>query len=93
MKFTTQANANMTCLQGYVETTFAELVACFGPSEGSGDKVTQNWALEFEDGTVATIYDWKTNMTIHGPYHWHIGGHSNLAVGQVRQALMDHQAQ
>jgi DNA-binding ferritin-like protein len=39
--------------------------------------------LEFEDGTVATIYDWKEYQTPMGLYHWHIGGRNNLAVHRV----------
>ena len=90
MKFTTTADINMTCLQGYVESTYAELVACFGPSNGGGDKTTQEWTLAFTDSsTVASIYDWKTGVTPLGKHHWHVGGHSNLAVGLVQQALSD----
>jgi len=43
--------------------------------------------LEFEDGTVATIYDWKEYETPMGLYRWHIGGKNNLAVARVTRAL------
>jgi len=43
--------------------------------------------LAFEDGTVATIYDWKEYETPMGLYHWHIGGMSKLAVARVQQAF------
>ena len=87
MKFTTEADANRTCLQGYVEAYYHQLVEVFGEPEGGGDKTTVEWCLEFEDGTVATIYDWKEYETPMGLYHGHIGGHNNLAVARVTRAL------
>ena len=44
-------------------------------------------ALEFADGTVATIYDWKEYETPMGLYSWHIGGMSKKAVDRVTQAF------
>lgn len=87
MKFTKNANANMTSLKGEFPITYAELVEIFGvPDHGpndQGDKVTCKWKLEFEDGTVATIYDWKMYSTPVDEYDWHIGGHSEAAVDRV----------
>jgi len=88
MKFTKQANPNMTHLQGYVTTDYDTLVAVFGePDDRNGDKVTCEWRLQFEDGTVATIYDWKEYYTPLGTYDWHIGGMSKRAVELVQQQL------
>lgn len=78
---------NGSHLQGYVETTFAKLEKVFGPSQGEGDKTTQNWVLEFEDGTIATIYDWKTYSTPKGRFEWHVGGFDKKAVELVEQAI------
>jgi len=87
MKFTKDANANMTSLKGEVNITFSELCEVFGkPDHGPNadmDKVTCEWALKFADGTIATIYDWKTGHTPFGPYEWHIGGHDYTAVERV----------
>ena len=80
-----------THLVGYVETTFAELVKTFGePHYGeSGDgKTTAEWALQFYDGTIATIYDWKEPKTPKKKYDWHIGGHTDYAVVFVKLALL-----
>ena len=97
MKFTNDANANMTSLKGEFVITFAELVEIFGrPDHGPNadlDKVTCEWALTFEDGTVATIYDWKTNRTPMGEYEWHIGGHSEAAVDHVVDTIAMHRDQ
>ena len=87
MKFTNDADANGTCLQGYVQAYYHQLVEVFGEPEGGGDKTTVEWCLEFEDGTVATIYDWKEYETPMGLYHWHIGGKNNLAVARVTRAF------
>ena len=67
---------------GYVTTTYAELVKLFGePNNGSADgKTTCEWRIEFDEGLVATIYDWKTNSVPRDLYKWHIGGHSQRSV-------------
>jgi len=43
--------------------------------------------LEFEDGTVATIYDWKLYETPYDEYQWHIGGKSFKAVERVLDVM------
>jgi len=84
MKFSKDAYADGTSLQGYVTAYYHELVEVFGePDLTNGDKVTAEWCLEFEDGTVATIYDWKEYETPMGSYRWHIGGKDGMAVGAV----------
>ena len=88
MKFTKDANANGTSLQGYMTAYYHQLVEVFGePDVTFGDKVTAEWCLEFEDGTVATIYDWKEYETPMGSYRWHIGGRDGMAVGAVHDAF------
>ncbi len=91
MKFENDSNINGTSWKGEVRTTFAELVKTFGaPDDGPDadlDKVTCCWRLKFEDGTIASIYDWKTDYTPMGSYLWHIGGHSPAAVDRVLEAL------
>ena len=89
MKFTqaTWTEANGTHLQGYIRATYAELVERFGQPEGGGDKTTVEWCLAFEDGTIATIYDWKLDETPTDMYNWHIGGKNKTAVWFVAQAL------
>jgi hypothetical protein len=77
MKFTKNADTNGTYLQGYLLARFEDLEAVFGESAGAGDKTTQEWSLKFEDGTVATIYD------------WHVGGASPQALVRVQQAFSE----
>ena len=87
MKFTTEANANGTCLQGHIQAYYHDLVEVFGEPDGGGDKTTVEWCLEFEDGTIATIYDWKEYETPTGRYNWHIGGKNKDAVYAVMDAF------
>jgi len=83
-----KVSINGTCLQGYIETTYDELVNVFGqPTELEGDKVTVEWILQFSDGTVASIYDWKLSETPMGTYRWHIGGMSQRAVDLVTDCM------
>ena len=69
-------------LQGGIEATFDQLVEVFGrpyngPDDHEGDKVSCEWNLLFNNGTYATIYDYKENgKTPRGMYDWHIGGQS-----------------
>ena len=88
MKFKTYRDFDMTSLQGYVNTTYDKLVEVFGePAVYTGDKVTCEWSLKFADGTIATIYDYKTDCTPLEEYDWHIGGFNAYAVKRVCETL------
>jgi hypothetical protein len=89
MKFTKDGDVNGTSLQGYVTAYYHELVEVFGEPDGGGDKTTVEWCLDFEDGTVATIYDWKEYETPMGQYRWHIGGRNYNAVSAVISTLRE----
>lgn len=80
-------DSNMTSLQGYVTTHYADLVKLFGEPLRGGDKTTAEWILKFEDGTVATIYDWKEYTTPMGWYDWHVGGNKRTVVALVQEVL------
>jgi DNA gyrase/topoisomerase IV subunit B len=89
-KLTSTLKANGTSLQGYVNTTFEHLENILGepiyPDSGDG-KVVCEWVLEFEDGTIATIYCWKLKTAPTTEYNWHIGGVSEKAVKYVEEIL------
>lgn len=92
MKFTKDALVNGTSFKGYVTASYSELVEKFGnpdfgPNDRGGDKVTCEWALEFEDGTIATIYDWKEYDTPMGEHNWHVGGRDYQAVERVLEVM------
>ena len=79
-----------THLVGKVETQYDTLVRVFGePTMAGGidEKSWCQWSLEFEDGTVATIYDWKEDMLPLELYDWHVGGRDQEALTLVLDTL------
>jgi hypothetical protein len=87
---------NGTCLQGYVDANYADLCEKFGePTDSDGYKVDAEWLIEFADGTVATIYNYKDGKNYCGEEgldveditDWHIGGKSKNALWLVEAAL------
>lgn len=84
-----------TWLQGYIETTRADLQEAFGEPifYEPGDKVTIEWSLQFEDGTIATIYDWKRYEDdapeLYEQMQYNIGGTSADAVARVKESLLE----
>jgi hypothetical protein len=92
----TPKDSEMTSLQGYVTTTRSALIETFGmpafiTDEAGWEKVTTEWIIKFDNGIVATIYDWKRYEegapSLNEVYEWHIGGNNDLAVSQVRSVL------
>ena len=82
-----------TSLRGYVKATRDELTEVFGnPQDYSlGDKVTTQWVIQFDSGSIATIYDWK-RYELGRPgfgefYEWHIGGNEFEVTELVTDAL------
>ena len=85
---------NGTSLQGFVEATYEELVDIFGePSHTHTpeelEKTQAEWWLLFSDGTIATIYDWKSIYPPEEVPTWNIGGHDMDAEYQVKQAIKE----
>lgn len=75
-------------LQGHVNVKFDELVAVFGfphglPSDGS----QVEWVVKFDDGTVATIYDWQQEANHWDVTEWHVGGFKRDAWFHVNDTL------
>lgn len=90
--FIKDGQINGTGLQGYINAYYSQLVDVFGepnfgPNDNSMDKVTCQWILTFENGTVATIYDWKEMDTPFSEYRWHIGGRSLDAISKVLEVF------
>jgi hypothetical protein len=84
----------MSCFQGYLNTTYDELVAAFGdpeigPNDNCDGKVSCEWTLMI-DGQECRIYDWKTGSTPTRRYDWHIGGYNQRAVTLVEDAFRQH---
>jgi hypothetical protein len=77
-----------TCFQGYICATYSQLLDKFGSPGNSFDsyKTDAEWVIEFDDGTVATIYNWKdgknycgdSGLEVEDITEWHIGGRTIL---------------
>lgn len=83
-----------TCLQGYVLTTYEELVEHFGaPARGSHPEVDVEWRILFHrDGSIVTVYNWvpangKLSAIPHEQRRWHIGGFDRWALRHMANEL------
>ena len=92
-------NVGGTFLQGYIKASYEQLVKTFGePHDPNGDnyKTDVEWAFEFADGTIATLYNWKNGKNYLGEaeglelndiYEWNVGGNSDKAVAKLLEKL------
>lgn len=87
-----EVNPNDTSLMGYIDIEYDKLVSLFGePTDSDGYKVDAQWDIEFEDGLIATIYNWKDGKNYNGEEgldvteitDWHIGGHKKDVVDRI----------
>ena len=94
-------NTGGTHLQGKLAMPYSELVQAFGkphyewkPTDLE-NKIDVEWAFEFEDGTIATLYNWKNGYAYCGTEglpldhitEWNVGGHSVDAVHRMAGAF------
>lgn len=92
----TNANIGNPFYQGEVHAPYETIRRLFGaPSKGDGYKTDAEWKVMFEDGTIATIYNWKNGRNYNGKSglpktritEWHVGGENKSAVMLVKQAI------
>ena len=85
-----------TSLQGYIITQYATLKKAFGkPNCGDEYKIDAEWDIEFDDGLIATVYNWKNGKAYCGAegtpktkiMDWHIGGKRQEAVDRIIDIL------
>tara|TARA_A100001011_G_C14317985_1_gene848905 strand:+ start:6416 stop:6820 length:405 start_codon:yes stop_codon:yes gene_type:complete len=92
-------NIRGTCYMGHFSATYHEIVGKIGPPHTSSDgyKTDAEWAIEFEDGTVATIYNWKDGknycglegLNVEDISDWHIGGNDKYVTDWVVDLVND----
>ena len=92
-------NVGGTFLRGYIKASYEQLVKTFGePHDPDGDnyKTDVEWAFEFADGTIATLYNWKNGhnylgeaegLEVNDIYEWNVGGNSDKAVAKLLEKL------
>ena len=82
--------------QGYIGADYVDLFNLINsPLMGDAYKVDAEWNIKFEDGTVATIYNWKngknylgdSGLKVHEMREWHVGGFSKVALLHVAKVM------
>jgi hypothetical protein len=86
-----------TYFQGQITETFEKLLEVFGTPLGASadNKVDVEWAVETDDGTIATIYNYKDGNAYCGEdgldpvdiVNWHVGGKSKSAAWEIEEIL------
>lgn len=86
--------ANGCSNTGKITATFETLVKLFGEperlkqSDGDDDKVQVEWVIEWEDGTISTIYDWKWyGVEPESIVEWNIGGLNYKSAAYVQELI------
>jgi len=97
MKYEKFEDTGGTHLQGYIDTTYENIVSVLGKQHHHGDdyKTDAEWNIKFEDGTIATLYNWKNGLNycrdeglpLEDITEWNIGGHSPRAVALLTDLL------
>ena len=88
-----EACCSGTCLQGEIDADYNRLLERLGPPCKGFDsyKSDAEWIIEFEGGSIATIYNWKDGKNYLGEggldlcdiKEWHVGGRSKEVVAWV----------
>jgi len=85
-----------TSLQGNIGAGYGILCKLFGqPHDSDGCKSDAGWDIEFDDGTIATIYNWKNGKNYCGRdgydtqkiTSWNVGGHSVDAFNRIKRIV------
>lgn len=94
-----EIDVNFSSFQGNITTDYSVLKKLFGvPGIGDDYKVSAEWDIEFEDGVIATIYDYKTSKKYCGNKtgvnktnnkYWHVGGFDKKALYHVQTLLSE----
>ncbi len=99
IKSINKADANGTHLQDYLYVDYKSIVARYGQpiSVVDGYKIDAEWIIEWEDGLVGTIYNWKNGKNYLGKdgiplvkiNEWNIGGKNKIVVRRIRDDIIN----
>ena len=93
-RFKDWSKTNGTSRVGQMQISYDQLVEKLGePDEVDDYKTDAEWDLKFEDGVIASIYNYKNGRNYLGPRGpakeditlWNIGGHSMKASEKVKE--------
>lgn len=97
IKSINEVSPDMTSLKGSITTTYANLFQKYGePCKSDVYKSDAEWIIEWEDGVIGTIYNWKNGKNYLGDRgkevenitDWNIGGHNQIVVKRIRDDLL-----
>ena len=73
----------------FENVSFEELVELFGnPITTEDNDIRFQWLIEFEDGLLATIYDYKQKKSIWtDPIKWSVGGHDPRVMDRIYKLI------
>jgi len=88
-----------TCLSGHLwNVPYSKIVEVFGEPEQTGhDKTDVEWTILFDDGTTATIYNWKNGRAYCGEdglepeqiTDWNVGGFHGTAASLMVEDFLN----
>jgi len=100
MKYITHNDSEIetdeTSLQGNIGAGYSLLCKLFGqPHASDGHKSDAGWDIEFEDGTIATIYNWKNGKNYCGSdgydtqkiTSWNVGGYDINVFHRIKRMV------
>lgn len=77
-----------TRLIGLLDAAYDNLVMAFGPPLLSNNFGTHfEWNIMFNDGTIATVYDYNMAKPCYDVMEWHVGGRTIDALRLVERAV------
>ena len=94
-------DSNGTSLMGYVKCSYQHLIKRLGQPhlnckvDSLDSKIDVEWILKFKDGTVSTLYNYKTGPNYLGSDGtqveqmtvWHVGGFTDKSLFKIAKAL------
>ena len=94
---TKEINIHGTCLQGYITTTYTQIVLAFGePSKyNDGYKTDAEWEVLFNNEIVCTLYNYKNGKNYNGKdgtptkeiCNWNIGGDTKYSADLINDVI------
>lgn len=98
IKSINKASPDGTFLLDSIDTDYAKIVEKYGnPTTVDGYKSDAGWVIEWDDGRVGTIYNWKNGKNYLGKdglevnkiKDWNIGGKDKIVVKRIRDDLLN----
>lgn len=80
---------------GSFHVSYEKLLKIFGEPLPGSSKTDAEWTIQFDDGLVATIYNWKDGrnylgedgMDVEDIIDWHVGGKSTEVFNRLTSLL------